>query len=136
MLFRSHLSVINQTAYVQDFKITVKDGATIADPVVDVVWDGVMTRVLACFEPDQTIGVSCDAQWQELVRPIPTFTTSLGIGTPISIQLPRTNGVRLRNVAHVRDGDLLVLAAQRVNGDYLVAAMQTEVDKAAQKDGR
>ena len=87
----AHLSVINQTAFVQDFTITVKDGATIADPVVGIVWDGVMTRVLACFEPDKTIGVSCDARWQELVRPIPTFTTTLGTNMPVTLQLPRTN---------------------------------------------
>jgi len=131
------MSVVNQTAYVQDFTIKVKDGAFLADPVVGVVWDGVKAGVVACFEPDGTIGVSCDVQWQELVRPIATFETTLaGSKLPVTIQLPRTHGVRLRQVAHVHDGDLLVLAAQRADGDYLVAVMQTQVDKAPRQKPR
>ncbi len=125
------MSVINQTAYVKDFTITAKDGTFIAEPVVGVVWDGVKADVVACFEPDGTIGVSCDVQCQEVVRPIAEFQTTLpGTTLPAKIQLPRTHGVHLRQVAHVRDGELLVLAAPRADGDYLVAVMTAGTDPA------
>ncbi|HEX6810680.1 MAG TPA: hypothetical protein VF384_03560 [Planctomycetota bacterium] len=131
---RATMSVINQTAYVQDFTITKQGDSLIADPVIGTAWDGVKADVVACFEKDGTIGVSCDVEWQELVRPLAEVETTLpGVKTPLKIQLPRTHGVRLRQVAHVHDGDLLVLAAQRADGDYLVAVMKTAIDPATRK---
>ena len=42
---RGNLSVLNQVAYVQDFNVEIAQGASIADPIVNVVQDGVVLDV-------------------------------------------------------------------------------------------
>jgi hypothetical protein len=119
-----YASVARETSYVADFTVTTKEDCWIAEPLIDVVWDGVKTGVVACVLPNGTIGVSCEVLWQDLVQPIPEVMVSVGVGPEVKIQLPRTNNGRLRQIARLLDGDAIVLAAQRVGGDYLVAVVQ------------
>lgn len=124
------VSITTQTSYVQDFSVRRKGDAVIADPIVATTWDGFESKIHAAFLPDGTIGVACDVHVQELQRPMPSFTTTLaGCTQPVTIQLPRTTGLRLHQVAAVHDGDLVVLAAQKVDGDYLVAFVQARREK-------
>lgn len=121
------MSSLTQTAYVRDFSLQKKGDATIAEPIVDTVWSGFHLDLIAGFEADGTIVVSSHIQSQELVRPIATVDIDLGLGNgqPAKLQLPRTLGVRMRQIAHVHAGDLVVIAAPQATGDYLVAFVQT-----------
>ncbi len=116
-------SSINQTAYVRDFEVEQQGDKVIASPVVDVISDGIEGRVLVLFEPDGRIGLDCELSVSELLRPIPTAEVDLGIaGAPKGVvQLPRVRGVRLRQVAHLADGEVAVVAAPRAEGGFLVA---------------
>lgn len=128
-LQRATVSVRSDIPYVQDFTLTRKRDAFLADPVIGIVWDGVVTDLCAVLLSDGTIGLHCDLQSQQVQKPIPQFVTSLGVGAPVTIELPRTTGVHFEQTARLVAGDLVVLAAQKVDGDYLVAIVEAQVDR-------
>tara|TARA_R110002096_G_scaffold43169_1_gene116279 strand:+ start:238 stop:1182 length:945 start_codon:yes stop_codon:yes gene_type:complete len=124
-LQKAHIMVGNETAYVKDFTVQRAGDAVIADPVIATVWDGHKSEVCATFLPGGRIGLTCDVNVQELLRPIPTVETVVVKGTkPVTIQLPRLSGVRLANVAEIAAGSLVVLAAKRSDGNFLVAVIK------------
>ncbi|MFN3244931.1 MAG: hypothetical protein ACE37K_25745 [Planctomycetota bacterium] len=125
-LQQAEVSVVNQTSYVKDFTVQRSDAnEVVADPVVDVVWSGHRAEVCATFLPHGRIGLSCDLRFQELQRPIPEVKVNVLEGAlPVTIQIPRTSGVRLANVAEVTPGSVVALAAQRLDGNFLVALIQ------------
>jgi hypothetical protein len=93
-LVPSPLAVIRQTAYVRDFEVEVAGGSFVFDPIVAVVRDGFTLRVTA--SPGKAgIGLALHAAWADLMRPIPTFTTTLGQGPPVTIQLPEVRQVQV-----------------------------------------
>lgn len=119
------VSVVTQVPYIRDFTVQRSNDAAIADPVVDKTWEGHKTKVIATFLPDGLIGMSCDVQVQELHRPIPEAKITVVKGAqPVTIQLPRTSGVRLANVAELTPGSLVVLAAERRDGTFMVAIVK------------
>ena len=121
----AQVSVVNQVSYVKDFTVQRSKDAVIADPVIATTWDGHKSEVCATFLPDGRIGLSCSVHVQELHRPIDEIKTTVFPGTaPVTIQLPRTSGVRLANVAEFTPGSLVVLASQRTDGNYLVAIIK------------
>jgi len=125
-LQKAEVSVMNQTAYVKDFTVQrTDDNEVLADPVVDVVWSGHRAEICATFLPGGRIGLSCDVRFQELQRPIPEVEVKLVPGTKgATIQIPRTSGVRLANVAEIASGSMVTLAAQRVDGNYILALIK------------
>ncbi|MCK5944228.1 MAG: hypothetical protein KAI24_19735, partial [Planctomycetes bacterium] len=120
------IAVVNQTAYVKDFTVTrTDDDEVIVDPIVDVVWSGHRAEVCATFLPGRHIGLACDVQFQDLQLPIPAVEVDLVPGAkPVTIQIPRTSGVRLSNVAEVAPGSVVALAARRLDGNFLVALIK------------
>lgn len=124
-LQRASVSVVNQTSYIRDFTVERNNHQVVADPVVGVVWDGHKSEMCATFLPGGRIGLSCSVHFQELHRPIPEASITVVESTlPVTIQLPRTSGVRLANVAEVVADSLVVLASQRSDGEYLVAIVK------------
>lgn len=118
------MSTSNQTAYVKDFRMIERDGKTIAEPIVDVVTDGLDAAVCATLLADGSIALAADVLWQELQRPIPVFTSKVGAaGVPLQIQLPEVHGLRLQQTAAIADGGMVVLASQKADGSYLVATI-------------
>ena len=49
-----------------------------------------------------------------LSLPIPTFTTTLGVGQPISIQLPSVTLQRIRTTVTMPDGGTMMLGGMRI----------------------
>ncbi len=88
---RANVSVIVQTAFVQDFNVEVAQAAFIADPEVNIIQDGVVLDVQPTISYDRKyITLELQPTVAELVRPIPTFTTSLsGTTLPVTIQFPQ-----------------------------------------------
>ncbi|MBL8728762.1 MAG: hypothetical protein JNM25_10055 [Planctomycetes bacterium] len=128
-LQRATMSMQTQTGYVQDYTLTRHGDQLIADPIVGVVWDGIMVEFCAMVLDDGLIGMCCDVQSQQLQRPIQEFQADIGTGTPVTIQLPRTTGVHFRQTTRVAAGDLVVLATQKVDGDYLLAIVEARIDR-------
>lgn len=124
-LQEAHVSMVKNVAYVKDFTVHRADAAVIADPVIGTAWEGHRGKMLATFLPDGRIGLSCEVQVQELHRPIPEAKISvIKDAQPVTIQLPRTSGVRMANVAEVSPGSLVVLATERRDSTFLVAVIR------------
>lgn len=122
------MSLATSVPYVKDFTVQRSKDAVIADPVIATTWHGHKSEVCAMVLPGGRIGLSCSVHIQDLHRPIAELQTTVFPGTaPVTIQLPRTIGVRLANVAEVAPGSLVVLASQRHDGNYLVATIKATV---------
>ncbi|MEZ5989633.1 MAG: hypothetical protein R3F30_11000 [Planctomycetota bacterium] len=108
---RANVSVIEQTAFVQDFSVEVAQAAFIADPEVNVIQDGVVLDVQPTISYDRKyITLELQPTVAELVRPIPTFTTSLsGTTLPVTIQFPQMTVSSTGTSVKVPDGGTVLI---------------------------
>ena len=114
---RSNLSVINHVAYVQDFDVEIAQAASIADPIIQVVQDGVVLDVRPVVSADRRfITLELRPTVAELRRPIRTFTTSLGAsGNSVTIQLPELDKSSVRTSIPMPDGGTVLLGGLKVH---------------------
>jgi type II secretory pathway component GspD/PulD (secretin) len=114
---RSNLSVINQIAYVQDFDVEIAQAASIADPIIAIVEDGVILDVRPVVSADRRfITLEVRPTVAELQRPIRNFTTSLGVsGNSVTIQLPELDISRVRTSIPMPDGATVLLGGMKVH---------------------
>ncbi len=111
---RAHVSVLNEVAYIRDFDTNTATGVAVADPVVDVIRDGIVLDVRPTVSADRRyITLELRPTLATLLRPIPTFTTSLGVGTPVAIQTPQLTLQRIRTTVTVPDGGSFVIGGLR-----------------------
>ena len=108
---RANVSVINQTAYVQDFNVEVAQNAFIADPEVNVIQDGVVLDVRPTISYDRKyITLDLQPTVAQLLRPIPTFTTSLsGLTQPVVLQFPQMTVRSAATTVKVPDGGSVLI---------------------------
>jgi type II secretory pathway component GspD/PulD (secretin) len=86
----------------------------VADPVVDVIRDGIVLDVRPTISADRRyVTLELRPTLAVLLRPIPTFTTSLGVGTPVAIQTPQLTLQRIRTTVTVPDGGSFVIGGLR-----------------------
>ena len=114
---RSNLSVINQVAYVQDFDVEIAQAASIADPIINIVEDGVVLDVRPVVSADRRfVTLELRPTVAELQRPIETFVTSLGVsGNSVTIQLPELDISRVRTSIPMPDGATVLLGGMKVH---------------------
>ena len=112
---RGYVSVINQTAYVRDFEVEVAQAAFIADPKIDVIQDGIVLDVKPTVSADRRrISLSMQPTVAELIRPIPTFSTSLaGTTQPVTLQLPQLIVRSFATTVEVPDGGSVLIGGLR-----------------------
>ncbi|MCC6575421.1 MAG: hypothetical protein IT462_16715 [Planctomycetes bacterium] len=111
---RAHVSVMNEIAYIRDFNTNVATGTAVADPVVDVIRDGIVLDVRPTVSADRRyITLELRPTLATVLRPIPTFTTSLGVGTPVAIQTPQLTLQRIRTTITLPDGGSFVIGGLR-----------------------
>lgn len=111
---RGHVSVLNEIAYIRDFDTSTATGIAVADPVVDVIRDGIVLDVRPTVSADRRyVTLELRPTLATLLRPIPTFTTSLGVGSPVAIQTPQLTLQRLRTTVTVPDGGSFVIGGLR-----------------------
>lgn len=111
---RANLSVLNQVSYVRDFEVEVSQAAVIADPVIDVIQDGVILDVLPIVSADRRfVTLEIRPTVATLDRPIDEFQTSLGVGNPVTLQLPALRLQRVRTTVTIPDGGILLLGGAR-----------------------
>jgi tetratricopeptide (TPR) repeat protein len=112
---RSYMSVLRHTSYIRDFEVEIAQAAAVANPVVDVVRDGVVLDVRPVVSADRKfITMELRPTVMTLVTPIPTFTTTLGVGQPVQIQLPQATLQRLRTTVTMPDGGTLMLGGMKL----------------------
>ncbi|MDA1260671.1 MAG: hypothetical protein O3A20_08620, partial [Planctomycetota bacterium] len=112
---RANLVVANQVSYVGDFDVEIASAAAIADPIVRVASDGVYLDVRPVVTADRRfVWVDVRPTVATLKRPIPTFQTSLGTGSPVTLMLPELELQKIRTRAFVPDGGTLLLGGMKM----------------------
>jgi type II secretory pathway component GspD/PulD (secretin)/tetratricopeptide (TPR) repeat protein len=113
---RGNLSVLNQVAYVQDFNVEIAQGASIADPIVNVVQDGVVLDVRPVVSADRRfITLELRPTIATLRRPMREVVTTLGSQNSVTIQLPEVEYQRVRTSIPMPDGGTVLLGGMKVS---------------------
>lgn len=105
------VSVINQRAYVQDFDVEVATAAFIADPIINVLSEGVSLQVRPTVHQNrQNMTLEVQPTVARIVRITP-FTTTLGNNSAaaITLQLPQLEVQSLRSTTIVPDGGTILI---------------------------
>lgn len=108
---RSYVSVINQRAYIQDFDVEVATGQSIADPVINVLIEGVVLEVRPTITQDRKyIRMEIRPTVAEVVSLTP-FSTNLGgtVGQPVEFELPELEVQHIATTAVIPDGGSILL---------------------------
>ncbi len=112
---RATLTVANQVSYVGDFDVEIAQAAAIADPIVRVARDGVFLDVRPVVSADRRFTyIDVRPTVATLKRPIPTFQTSLGTGSPVTMQLPELELQKIRTRVMIPDGGTLLLGGMKI----------------------
>ncbi|MBL8901211.1 MAG: hypothetical protein JNM84_26525 [Planctomycetes bacterium] len=108
---RSYITVVNQISYIQDFDVEVAQASFIADPVINVLQDGVVLDVRPVITQDRKhIILELRPTVATLRKPIPDFTTSLaGLTIPVTFQLPEMQVSAAKTTAVVPDGASILI---------------------------
>ena len=113
---RANLMVTNQFSYIRDFNVEIAQAAAVADPVVDIIRDGVVLDVRPVVSADRRfILMELRPTLAKLKLPIPTFTTTLGVGQQVSIQLPELLLTKVRTTVTLPDGGTLLLGGMKAS---------------------
>jgi type II secretory pathway component GspD/PulD (secretin)/tetratricopeptide (TPR) repeat protein len=113
---RGNLAVLNQVAYVQDFNVEIAQGASIADPIVNVVQDGVVLDVRPVVSADRRfITLELRPTIATLKRPMREVVTTLGSQNSVTIQLPEVEYQRVRTSIPMPDGGTVLLGGMKVS---------------------
>ncbi|MEO0651683.1 MAG: hypothetical protein AAFZ65_13485, partial [Planctomycetota bacterium] len=108
---RSFVSVINQRAYIQDFDVEVATGQAIADPVINVLIEGVVLEVRPTISQDRKyIRMEIRPTVAEVASLTP-FSTNLGgtVGQPVEFELPELEVQSIATTAVIPDGGSILL---------------------------
>ncbi|MBJ01563.1 MAG: hypothetical protein CMK00_01690 [Planctomycetes bacterium] len=113
---RSSMSVLNQVTYVQDFDVEIAQAASIGDPMVAVIQDGVILDVRPVVSADRRfITIELRPTIATLKRPIREMVTTLGSQNSVTIQLPEVEIQRLRTSIPMPDGGTVLLGGWKVS---------------------
>jgi Flp pilus assembly secretin CpaC/tetratricopeptide (TPR) repeat protein len=113
---RGNLSVLNHVAYVQDFNVEIAQAASIADPIVNIVQDGVTLDVRPVVSADRRfITLELRPTIAVLKRPIREVVTTLGSQNSVTIQLPEVDYQRVRTSIPMPDGGTVLLGGQKIS---------------------
>jgi type II secretory pathway component GspD/PulD (secretin) len=113
---RASLTVLNQVAYVQDYDVEIAQGASIADPIIAVVQDGVVLDVKPVVWADRRfITLEVRPTVAQLRRPLPELTTTLGTQTSVTIQLPELELSSVYTTLPIPDGGTILLGGFKIH---------------------
>ncbi|MFT4514053.1 MAG: type II secretory pathway component GspD/PulD (secretin) [Planctomycetota bacterium] len=112
---RASMHFLRNISYIRDFEVEIAQAAAVANPVIGTVHDGVALDVRPVVDSDlRFITMELRPTVMTLQLPIPTFTTTLGVGQPISIQLPEVTLQRVRTTVTMPDGGTMMLGGMRL----------------------
>jgi hypothetical protein len=113
---RGNVSVLNQVAYVADFDVEIAQAASIGDPIIQTVQDGVVLDVRPVVSADRRfITLELRPTVAELVRPIREIVTTLGSQNSVTIQLPELDIQRIRTSIPMPDGGTVLLGGLKLS---------------------
>ena len=116
---RANMSVARQTTYIKDFEVEIAQAAAVANPVIGVIRDGVSLDVRPVVSADRKfVTMEMRPTVLDLLLPIPTFTTTLGVGQPITMQLPQTILKKVRTTITMPDGGTVLLGGMKISNKH------------------
>lgn len=111
---RANLSILNQVAYLQDFDVEIAQAASIADPIVAVIQDGVILDVRPVVSADRRFVVlELRPTVAVLKRPIEERVTTLGSQNSVTIMLPEVEIQRVRTSVPLPDKGTVLLGGMK-----------------------
>ena len=118
------IAAVQQTVYVRDFEVEVATTSFTCEPIVDVVQDGFTLSATAA--PGKAgLGLALHAVWAELMRPIPTFTTTLaGSIAPVTVQLPEVREVQVEATVELSADQTVVVLVPALAGKRCIAVLR------------
>ena len=107
---RAYVTVINQRAYIQDFDVEVAQFQAVADPVVNVLNEGIVLDVRpTILDNRKWLRLEIQPTVARIVS-IRNFSTTLGGNTaPVEFQLPELEVQSVNTSAFLPDGGSLML---------------------------
>jgi type II secretory pathway component GspD/PulD (secretin) len=115
---RSNITIVNQIPYVRDFDLQTATASAIANPVIDTILDGMVLDVKPTVSNDRRfVTIEVQPTVAELVLPIPTFTTTLGPTSAVTIQVPEVKLQTVQTTVRVPDGGAVVVAGLKTVRD-------------------
>lgn len=108
---RANLTIVNQVAYLKDYDVEVAQTAFIADPLVDIIQDGLVLDVRPTVSFDRKyVTLEVRPTVATLQRPIRTFVTPLsGLTTAVIIELPEIEYKSAETTVKVPDNGYVVI---------------------------
>jgi type II secretory pathway component GspD/PulD (secretin) len=110
---RATVEVLNKVAYVGDYDVEIAQAANIANPIIKHAVDGVVLDVKPVVSGDRRfVTLELRPTVATLVRPIPTFSTSLDSNiapATVVIQVPKLQKSTVRTTVTMPDGGTLLL---------------------------
>ena len=112
---RATVEVLNKIAYVADYEVEIAQASNIANPVIQNALEGIVLDVKPVVSADRRfVTLELRPTVAQLVRPIPTFSTSLASGpitanAPVIIQVPKLQKSSVRTTVTMPDGGTLLL---------------------------
>jgi type II secretory pathway component GspD/PulD (secretin) len=105
------IDVTRPLAYVRDFAFRTEGGATVADPLVDVVPEGLQATATPALSGDgRFVEVEIRIERRTVRRPVPRRAIALASGGRVEVEVPEVVTSRLGPTTVVLpDGDLLLL---------------------------
>lgn len=138
------ISMVNQVSYVQDFQVERVGDVMIADPVIGVVNDGLVVGARAHPVAGGGYLAGVSVTYADLKLPIPTFTTTLGVGSPVTIQIPSVQIHGSSVIGTFEEGETYLLSrpirmhktrSAEKGGEYVYLAVTIRMSKAAPESG-
>jgi hypothetical protein len=112
---RASMHVLQEISYIKDFEVEIAQAAAVANPVIGTIYDGVTLDVRPVVDSElKFITMELRPTVMTLQLPVTNFTTTLGIGQPISIQLPEVTLQRVRTTVTLPDGATMLLGGMRL----------------------
>jgi type II secretory pathway component GspD/PulD (secretin) len=111
---RSNIAIINQVPYIRDFEPQSAASSAIANPVLDTILDGIVLEVVPTISNDRRfITIEVQPTVAELLLPIPTFVTTLGPSSAVTIQIPELRIQSAKTTVRVPDGGAVVIGGMK-----------------------
>ncbi|MHC4841385.1 MAG: hypothetical protein ACYTDT_10615 [Planctomycetota bacterium] len=108
---RANITIVNQIPYVADFELNSATSAAIANPVIDTILDGMVLDVKPTVSNDRRfVTIEVQPTVAQLLLPIPTFTTTLGPTSSVTLQIPEIKLQTVQTTVRVPDGGAVVIA--------------------------
>jgi hypothetical protein len=120
------LSVLSEVAYVKEYRLEVVEpgDVEILDPIVDVIQEGLVTRVRAQQVSEGLYGLELDCSIAEIERPIPTRKVKVSSlhATEVEVGLPKVGTAQIVATLRLADGGgaLLIVAGPDSKRDLAV----------------